>query len=228
MNTLQKDFIRQIEDALDEYKDFTATESSRESHDSYFYFMSKFETLILRLSNKNNVYYQNCLAAKAITPFNNRESLNYRSRLNAVKGILELLIKDIKSGYINTFEELIHAALFSDFLEMAEHLIEEGYKDPAAVIIGSTLEEHIRKLAQKNSIAIEFTDAKGNLKPKKADALNSELAAANAYSKLDQKSITAWLDLRNKAAHGKYAEYDQKQVEIFLQSVRDFITRNPA
>ena len=29
-------------------------------------------------------------------------------------------------------------------------------------------------------------------------------AAGAVYSTLDQKSVTAWLDLRNKAAHGKF------------------------
>ncbi len=38
---------------------------------------------------------------------------------------------------------------------MAEYLLKEGYKDPAAVITGSTLEEHLRKLCIKNGIDIE-------------------------------------------------------------------------
>ena len=58
--------------------------------------------------------------------------------------------------------------------------------------------------------------------------MNAELAGANVYSKLDQKNVTAWLDLRNKAAHGKYGEYTKEQVALLIQSVRDFITRNPA
>jgi hypothetical protein len=58
--------------------------------------------------------------------------------------------------------------------------------------------------------------------------MNSELAAAGTYSKLDQKSITAWLDLRNKAAHGKYVEYTQEQVSVMVSGIRDFIVRNPA
>ena len=38
----------------------------------------------------------------------------------------------------------------------------------------------------------------------------------------------AWNDTRNKAAHGKYSEYTKDQVALLIQSVRDFITRNPA
>jgi hypothetical protein len=40
--------------------------------------------------------------------------------------------------------------------------------------------------------------------------------------------VTAWLDLRNKAAHGQYADYTKEQVALTLQGVRDFISRHPA
>jgi hypothetical protein len=119
--------------------------------------------------------------------------------------------------------ELIHADIFADFVEMAEYLLSEGYKDPAAVIIGSTLEEHLRQVCVKHGIAI---DAAG--KPKKADQLNADLSGQTVYSKLDQKSITAWFDLRNKAAHGKYTEYSKEQVTLLIQGVRDFMARIPA
>lgn len=63
--------------------------------------------------------------------------------------------------------------------------------------------------------------------PKKADRLNSDLAGDNLYSKLNQKFLTAWLDLRNKAAHGKYSEYSKEQVQLMHNGVMDFLTRNP-
>jgi hypothetical protein len=138
-------------------------------------------------------------------------------------GILNAIKNDAASGYFQTIAELVHADIFSDFLEMAEHLLDQGYKDPAAVLTGGVIEEHLRKLCDKNTIP---TMVGG--KPKKADAMNNDLAGAAAISKLDQKSVTSWLDLRNKAAHGKYADYTKDQVSLLIQSVRDFITRNPA
>jgi hypothetical protein len=140
-----------------------------------------------------------------------------------VVGNLRALRAAYDSGYLETVAELVHAEMFADFLEMAEYLLSGGYKDPAAVLGGSVLEERLRQLAIKHNIPI---DTGG--KPKKADLLNSELTAAGVYSKLDQKSVTAWLDLRNKAAHGKYAEYSNEQVQLLLQSVRDFTARLPA
>jgi hypothetical protein len=102
--------------------------------------------------------------------------------------------------------------------------LEQGYKDPAAVVTGSVLESHLHKLCDKNSIPVVNPDGS----PKKADKLNAELTAGGAYNLLDQKSVTAWLDLRNKAAHGKYAEYTKDQVALMLENVRNFISRIPA
>jgi len=107
---------------------------------------------------------------------------------------------------------------------MAEHLLSNGYKDPAAVMVGSVLEEHLRQLCLKNDLDVE-TEVDGKLKPKKVDRLNSELAKNEVYGKLDQKSVTAWLDLRNKAAHGKYDEYTAEQVKNMVLGVTEFLAR---
>jgi hypothetical protein len=144
--------------------------------------------------------------------------------LNPLRGVLKAIRTEYEAGYLQSAVELIHADVFADFLEMADYLIQQGYKDPAAVISGSVLEEHLRKLSEKHHIPI----VNPNASPKKADGLNSELTAAGAYSKLDQKSVTAWLDLRNKAAHGQYSEYTKEQVALMLQGVRDFASRFPA
>jgi len=144
-----------------------------------------------------------------------------------VGGALKALRRDISAGYLVSVQELIHANVFADFLEMAEHLLNEGYKDPAAVLIGGVLEEHLRKLCDKNGIPTESPNRKGILRPRRADRMNADLAKG-VYSRLDQKNITAWLDLRNKAAHGLYDKYTTQQVELLLQSVRDFLVRYPA
>ena len=145
-----------------------------------------------------------------------------------VVGVVLALHADLKAGYIKTLSELLHREVFGDFLEMADHLLKSGYKDAAAVVAGSTLETHLRQLCQKFVVEIEAADGRGNLRPKKADRMNSDLVIASAYSKLDQKNVTAWLDLRNKAAHGEYDKYSSDQVALLNQGVRDFISRNPA
>ena len=99
----------------------------------------------------------------------------------------------------------------------------EGYKDPAAVIIGSTLETHLRELCKSNGIDTEIKKNDGKNVAKKAEVMNADLVKKEVYSKMYQKQVTAWLDLRNNAAHGKYDEYKKEDVSLMLQGVRQFI-----
>lgn len=138
--------------------------------------------------------------------------------------ILKSIKDEISGGWLFSIKKLISAEIFSDFIEMAQHLHSQGYKDPAAVIAGSVLEEHLRQLAIRNDVETEVETAEG-MRPKKADRLNTDLAKAEVYSKLDQKAVTMWLDLRNKAAHGKYNEYSNDQVANMIQSVVEFMVR---
>jgi hypothetical protein len=141
------------------------------------------------------------------------------------KEILKALRDEILGGWLSGIKGLVTAEIFSDFLEMANYLLSEEYKDAAAVMIGGVLEEHLRQLCSKNEILIDF-ESDGKMKPKKADVLNADLAKKDVYNKLDQKNVTAWLDLRNKAAHGQYNEYNKEQVESMYRGVLEFMTRN--
>ena len=156
--------------------------------------------------------------------FNSRVKAATPNYTEEGRGILRAAKQEIDGGWLFTVKGLVSAEIFSDFLEMAEYLLKEGYKDPAAVMIGSVLEEHLRQLCERNAIPVE-TIKSGKPSPKKADLLNSELASASVYSKLDQKNVTSWLDLRNKAAHGRYSEYSKEQVELLYQGVTNFMSR---
>jgi len=142
-------------------------------------------------------------------------------------GGVQALLADVQAGRLAGIGQLVRGELFGDFLEMARYLLDEGYKDPAAVIAGSALEAHLRVLCQNASIDTEVASA-GEVRRKKADRLNAELTKADVYSKLDQKNVTAWLDLRNKAAHGEYDQYTKEQVSLMVDGIRDFFTRHPS
>lgn len=210
----QKAIIKQIDDVLSRCNPgSSSTEEDSKTVNLLF-------SAIRRLTPLGGVYINNARAYE--------ERLSHPSSLflaiEPLRGILLALRSDYEAGYLQSVIELVHADTFADFLEMADYLLQQGYKDPAAVVTGSVLEAHLRKLCDKQSIAIVKTDGT----PKKADALNAELTAAGAYTKLDQKNVVAWLDLRNKAAHGHYSEYNKEQVALMLQNVRDFASRFPA
>ena len=77
-----------------------------------------------------------------------------------IGGVVKSLKDAVREGYLISYQKLIKADTFSNFLEMAEYLLEERYKDPAAVLIGGVLEENLRLLCEINGISTEI--AKGN------------------------------------------------------------------
>ncbi len=138
--------------------------------------------------------------------------------------ILQAVRDEIAGGWLSSFKSLIVAEVFGDFLDMANYLRGQNYKDAAAVIAGSVLGEHLRRLCQKHSIDVSNSN-NGKTIPMETDRLNAELASADVYSKLDQKSVTSWLDLRNNAAHGHYGKYNLDQVKNMITGVTEFMAR---
>jgi hypothetical protein len=142
-------------------------------------------------------------------------------------GVLRAFRTDAEAGYLAELEASINAGVFADFLEMAEHALAEVHKTAAAVVAGFTLEEHLRKMCARVGITVTQQDGT----PKKADALNAELAKAGAYgqaAKTETKDVTAWLGRRNDAAHGHHDRYTDEQVGLMIEGVRGFISRHPA
>ncbi len=81
---------------------------------------------------------------------------------------------DYENGYLFNTRTLIEAEVFDEFLEQAEELFKKGYYQPAAVIAGCVLEDGLRKLCDRNSIALP---AKATIDP-----MNVELAKAGIYT----------------------------------------------
>lgn len=179
--------------------------------------LTRMITTIERWARPGSTYRVQTAATLADTPHDS-------SRLLVLAGVLQALRDDIEAGYLGTVEAEIHADVFSDFLTMAEEWHGAKSKDAAAVIAGSVLEEHLRKLAAANGLSVESGDGR----PVSADRINSDLVKANAYNKIEQAQVTAWLAVRNRAAHGKYAEYDAGQVASLIRDVRGFVIRHPA
>ena len=170
-----------------------------------------------RVSGKQSPYFR---MVQHIQDEPGRPSL----KLHRLIGVVTGLLSDLDNDYLRTLGEVLRADVFADYLEMSRHLLDSGYKDAAAVLSGSTLEVHLRKLCNKANIPI----VDGNGKPRKAHVLNSELYKARVYGNLEQQSVTSWLALRNSAAHGHYSEYSEDEVRVFIAGIHGFLTRHPA
>jgi hypothetical protein len=216
--------IAQLDAVLAEFRDLRA----RSRHDDLsdlpegdaIRFITRARAAIERIAGSPSAYVDQCERHATSNAYAGYIAIH-------IVGVVESLKADVDAGFLDSQRELLHGELFADFLEMSQHLLEEGYKDAAAVIAGSSLEAHLRQLCAKSGVDVQVRNSGGAV-PKRADRLNAELEAAGAYGKLDLKNVTAWLDLRNKAAHGRYGEYEVGQVALLIAGVRDFITRHPA
>lgn len=145
-------------------------------------------------------------------------------RVVQLSGVAKALREDLHRDWILQVSELVHADTFESLLEMASELLDKGYKDAAAVIAGTALELHLKELASKTRISLITPSGSA----KKADTLNAELKKDSVYGLLQQKTVTAWLNLRNDAAHGNYGSFDSNEVEQFMTGLEHWMNTYPA
>jgi hypothetical protein len=214
-------FIKQLVDVIEDFESIRAMSDNNDlsdiSNEEIMKATSKAKSAVVRITGDKSEYY------KDIDFVVHKTFHHPGEKLRLIMGTVYALKSNIQNDYLKSLSQIIESEVFSDYLEMASHLQTEGYKDATAVIIGSTLEAHLRKLCVTNLVSTDFKNPKGILLPKKADVLNSDLAKANVYTGLYQKQITAWLAIRNSAAHGQYNDYNENDIKLMLQGVRQFM-----
>lgn len=160
-------FIKQLEGVLVEYNiikskaQYDDLSGSNTTIEEIGTLITKSKAAIARIVGDKSEYY------KDTDTILKRININEGNKLRHVIGTIIALKSDLENDYLKSISDIIQSEVFSDYLEMAEHLLNEGYKDPAAVLVGSTLEVQLRELCISNLIKIEITNSKGNVIPKK-------------------------------------------------------------
>ena len=141
-------------------------------------------------------------------------------------------IRSILESFLDYLEAGLHADIsperqaqldvVSDFLEMAQALLETTGVHPAApaMIIGATLEEYLRTWVESQNLPL------GNRKPG-IESYSQVLREAESITKQDSKDITAWAGIRNHAAHGEWEEVADKDriMLMLLEGVNLFMRK---
>ena len=136
----------------------------------------------------------------------------WESSFKALLAILSAAKEDYEGGYLFNLRSLVKAEVLTDTTEQANALLTSGYKDPACVVVGISLEVAIKEIAAQHGIASG-----------KLDKMNADLCKVGVYNVAKQKQVTAWADLRNKAPHGDWAAYNEADVQDMLTGVERFI-----
>ena len=142
---------------------------------------------------------------------------NYANHAQQGQAVLKATLDELESGPLSKLEDLVSGEIFTDFLTMAEHLLKQGYKDPAASLTGAVLEDGLRRLAKKNDIKVRDRDD--------ISSLNARIADGQVYNRVVQSEVEAWNRVRNQADHGKFSQYDRGNVDRMLDGVRSFLAK---
>lgn len=164
------------------------------------------QNFLINLLEQNHVYVHN---------FREKVKDGYQSHVKIGQGILRAVKEDVLGGYLFNIKTLISAEVFTDFLEMSEHLLECGYKDPAASLCGAVLEDGLRRIALNARIKLKNKED--------LTSLNHKCADVEVYNRLVQRKIQVWIDIRNNADHGKFNEYSEIDVQEMLKGVKNFL-----
>lgn len=170
---------------------------------AYFQVKVSALNLLARTAGENSIYFRELVAmggdARLVNP-------------SILRGVLTAAMTDFREGFMADTKLLVSAEVFADFLVQAEVLLEHDYKDAAAVIIRSVLEDALRRVCNSNSI--EVRDRAGIAELAKA------LGKKNFLSAVQAKEIEAKKEVGNKAAHGRFEEYSKEDVIAFHEFVQ--------
>ena len=147
--------------------------------------------------------------------FRKRVTQGFTGHVKSGRGILQALREDIEADYLKRIETLVSADIFDDFIEMAQYLLSQGYKDPTASLVGAVLENGLRRICLVRGITLSVKED--------ISSLNKKLADAGIYNRLTQNKVQVWNNIRNNADHGKFDEYKIDDVNEMLKGVRDFL-----
>lgn len=185
-------------------------------HHAFLLWNTRCLNLLARLQDGDTVHREKFIAEENRGLGPDGKGRGYHSTSIEVfrkKAVLEALKADVQEGCLFEHDLLVTADTLKDILEQAEHLLDKGYKDAAAVLVGAILESTLRKLCDKYGIAYTQKDTIHPLNDKLKDV---------AYNRLTHKQVIAWAELRNRAAHGNFGEYKTTEVRAMLDWVRQF------
>ena len=80
------------------------------------------------------------------------------------------------------------------------------------------LEQGLRRIATKRDVKVREKDD--------LSTLNQKLAAKDVYTRLVQKRLAVWTDVRNAADHGKFSEYSMSDVREMHAGVSSFLAQH--
>lgn len=131
-----------------------------------------------------------------------------------LSAVLKSLLSDADAGLLASVADQARAETFDNFLDHAEAYVREGLKNESGAIAGSVFEDTIRRVCRKHGI-----EEKGQ----RMDDLISALSARGEFSPVKAKRARAAADVRTKASHAQWDEFELDDVRATVEFTRELI-----
>ena len=139
---------------------------------------------------------------------------NIHDGVAELRALLINLLKDADAGLLVSVGDQVRAETFDDFLDHAIAYLNDDRKNEAGAIAGVVFEDSIRRVCRKH--AIQEKDIK-------LDQLISQLMAKGHISATKAKRARVAADVRTKATHAQWDEFDKPDVLATIEFTREFI-----
>lgn len=138
--------------------------------------------------------------------------------LEQMEGILEGTKSNLIKGLLVQLKSRVILDIKSDFLEVARELLDDGLKDPAAVLACTVLEDSLKRLAMMRGI--------GSAQGKEMSVVSSALFKQGVIEKSTNRAILSFKDLRNAAFHAQWEHVSEETVRMLLTFLPTFIEKH--
>lgn len=142
---------------------------------------------------------------------------NTPSAAEELGAVLARLKADIQAGLLGDLEDRVTGETYDDLLDHAQVYVDEGRKDPAAVLAGVVIEDTIRRICRIHSL--EKTDLE--------QCINA-LTSNHILTKLEGKEAKTAAGLRNHAVHSQWDAFKADQIPPVIQLAQRLIREHLA
>lgn len=147
-------------------------------------------------------------------------AINQRSlhSFEHLEGILFGTKNNIQNGLLSDLEAKISLEIKTDFLSTANEFLDEGHKDPAAVLACTVLEDSLKQLASKHKIEKALN--------KEMSVVANMLLGEKIIEKSTNQAIQSFKSLRNAAFHAQWNEVSEETVRMLLVFLPAFLEKH--
>ncbi len=214
--------LSELDGILERFRELSGMDNGRpadgSSGDDLRVLIKKAITAVRKISGSESDY---TMAIAAVA----EEKEGTPGREGLVFGVVKALRDDIRHGRFQPVSDPVFfdAGTFGGFLNVAMQQLSRGDYKAAAVLAGSTLETHLRKLASRNGLDFEDPDGK----PLPVDQVVQDLVESGVMDGEERRRVEDWLALREAASADKTEQISADQIGAMIAGVKAFLVRNP-